>query len=71
MKVAWFEILAKRKHLDCLGGYQPGCPRYYATKYILALKEDLVWLNEAFRILREENKDKISSGDSKSRKGTL
>jgi hypothetical protein len=63
MKVAWFETLAKKKHLQCLGGYHPGCPRYYATKYILALKDDLAWLDEAFRILRDENKGKNSGNN--------
>lgn len=62
MKVNWFEVLAKRGHLHCLAGYKAGCPRYYASKYILSLREDMPWLEEAFRIIRECNSDK-NAGD--------
>ena len=70
MKPLWFEVLAKRKHVHCLGGYESGCARYYATIYILSLKGNLDWLDEAFRILREDRKDK-NSADIRDKEGTL
>jgi len=70
MKISWFEVLAKKGHLHCLGGYQERCPRYYATIYISSLKGNLDWLDKAFSILREENKNKNSSDNDK-KEGTL
>lgn len=54
----WVELWERKGHLKSLGGRTKGCQRYYSTRYVLGLCEDLDWLDKGVRLVRTHFKGK-------------
>ena len=65
VKVAAVGILARSRHLPCLGGYQPGCPRKYAPQVVRERGQDVAWMDEAFRLIRLQGAIKRAKAEQK------
>lgn len=63
--VEWVDIWDKKDHLHSLGGAAAGCQRYYSTKYVLGLRDDHNWLDEAIRLVRRHFRSKNSQARAK------
>lgn len=59
----WVELWEKKGHLPSLGGRTKGCQRYYATKVIFQLRDDVEWLDKAIKLVRQHFRQK--NGGSK------
>jgi len=56
----WIKELCVQKHLKQLGGYSPGCGKYFSISYLLQLRNDQEWMDKAVRIMRKHYQDKNS-----------
>ncbi len=48
----WISFLEGRGHLRSLGGRGRGCQRFYASSYVLGLRNDEDWLDRAIKMVR-------------------
>ena len=46
-------LLCRRGHMPALANPPPGAQRYFSTKHLLSLSDDLKWLRKAIILLRE------------------
>jgi len=46
-------ILVRAGHLEPLENPPPGAQRYFSSRYVLQLGEDVQWMRKAVRIIRQ------------------
>jgi hypothetical protein len=54
----WLSLLEAKGHLRSLGGRGRGCQRFYASCYVVALKQDEEWLDRAVKLVRNHFRTK-------------
>ena len=61
----WVAFLESKQHLKSLGGRTKGCQRYYSSRYVFSLKDDVGWLDRAIKLVRAHFRAKnAASGGS-------